>query len=337
MYQFKMIKGRRCRLLFGILLMCCVFVCYFVIPFNESVELNLFQFTKEDKSALIELPNGDFEQLIDLHDFKFIKNHQSCNEMSQQPEVLILIHSAPMNFNKRKVIRETWGRKDPRALLLFLIGTVSSEILQRALDVENAEENDFVQGNFVDVYRNLTYKHVMAFKWFVYNCPGAKYLLKGDDDTFVNTPFLYNYLANQTTSFNISCNKVYLPGVCREPGDKWFVTREEFSDDNYPDYCLGFTIIYSGQVIHQLYLEAQKLPYFWVDDAHVSGTVRSNLNIEITRPDELILNWGDQRNLVEGIITVDSNPFLFLSDMDKSEEMIRKLWKRVQPSNHYVN
>jgi hypothetical protein len=41
----------------------------------------------------------------------------------------------------------------------------------------------------------MTYKHIMALKWVVYFCPGVRYVLKTDDDTFVNTPVLIRALA----------------------------------------------------------------------------------------------------------------------------------------------
>jgi hypothetical protein len=35
----------------------------------------------------------------------------------------------------------------------------------------------------------------MSLKWVLYYCPGVRYVLKADDDTFVNTPVLMRSLA----------------------------------------------------------------------------------------------------------------------------------------------
>ena len=43
-----------------------------------------------------------------------------------------------------------------------------------------------IQENFLDSYHNLTYKSVMWLRWTAEYCPKAKYLLKMDDDIFVN-------------------------------------------------------------------------------------------------------------------------------------------------------
>jgi hypothetical protein len=67
--------------------------------------------------------------------------------------------------------------------------------LQVSLESENDRHHDLLQGSFRDTYRNMTYKHVMALKWVLYFCPGVRYVLKTDDDTFVNTPVLIRALA----------------------------------------------------------------------------------------------------------------------------------------------
>lgn len=140
------------------------------------------------------LPADDFSTLIDFRNFKFLINQAPCVHPNTA-YFLILIHSAPANDKKRRVIRETWGSvRSPHLRLLFLVGAVKSSKLQHQIDVENTQFSDLIQGNFIDDYRNMTYKHVMAFKWFIYFCPNAKFLVKTDDDVFVNTLQLLEYV-----------------------------------------------------------------------------------------------------------------------------------------------
>jgi len=40
--------------------------------------------------------------------------------------------------------------------------------------------------NFVDTYHNLTYKGIAALRWIDQHCSHAKFVLKTDDDIFVN-------------------------------------------------------------------------------------------------------------------------------------------------------
>ncbi|KAM7355413.1 uncharacterized protein ACRADG_001474 isoform 1-T8 [Cochliomyia hominivorax] len=145
------------------------------------------------------LPAEDFNQLIDLHNFEFLMPQPVC---SHHIEALILIHSAPKNYEKRQVIRETWGsithhRPVSPLRVLFLLGAVGTAKVQEDLENENNLYRDIIQGSFIDDYRNMTYKHIMAFKWFLYNCPQAQILIKVDDDVYVNTPQLIKYLREQ--------------------------------------------------------------------------------------------------------------------------------------------
>ena len=44
---------------------------------------------------------------------------------------------------------------------------------------------------FQDIYYNLTLKTVMGLKWTSIYCNQAKYIMKTDDDIFVNVPLLH--------------------------------------------------------------------------------------------------------------------------------------------------
>lgn len=150
-------------------------------------------------AAASALPDEDFNRLIDLNDFQFLLPQPVCGN---HIEALILIHSAPKNNEKRQIIRETWAsithhKVESPLRVLFLLGAVTSKELQQDLQKENNLYRDIVQGSFIDDYRNMTYKHIMAFKWFLYNCPQAQLLIKVDDDVYVNTPQLIKYLKEQ--------------------------------------------------------------------------------------------------------------------------------------------
>lgn len=131
---------------------------------NFSTSTNRFEVTQP--YFTYELPLNDKSRLIDLEDFQFTMNHDTCNKT--KPFLIMLIHSAPCNKNKRNVIRETWGRQTSSTATFFLVGL--SEKYGTELKEEDAQYKDLIQGNFLDVYRNITYKHVMALKWTVYHC-----------------------------------------------------------------------------------------------------------------------------------------------------------------------
>jgi hypothetical protein len=140
--------------------------------------------------------NLDPKKLIDLTNFEFLINNKSCENLAQKPSVVIAIHSAPRNIERRIAIRETWGQLSRESLIIFMLGAVPEKI-QLEIELENKVYGDIEQGNFIDSYRNMTYKHAMVFKWFLESCRNVKYLLKTDDDVFINTPLLYEYLKEE--------------------------------------------------------------------------------------------------------------------------------------------
>lgn len=283
------------------------------------------------------LPKNDHEKLINLENFEYLMNPKTCKDLVKSPVVVILIHSAPDNFHKRQTIRETWGKYNSRSLLLFLLGKVNSSTLQHKLNLENQINADMIQGNFHDSYRNITYKHVMAFKWFVYECPNAHFLLKTDDDVFVNLPLLFNILENpslplhQQLQFSrlIYCHLIERAKVKRSYRSKWRVTYNEYSGRYFPKSCPGFSILYSADTVLPLYLEAQKLPYFWIDDVHITGTVASNLNISITPFDNMYLDEKSLQKVLSGDLKVEDSQFIFAyPNLERKD--IEHLWKLIE-------
>lgn len=50
-----------------------------------------------------------------------------------------------------------------------MIGTPqTTKSLQRKIEEEEAQSHDILQGNFIDSYHNLIFKHTL--KWFSENC-----------------------------------------------------------------------------------------------------------------------------------------------------------------------
>ncbi|XP_035793137.1 uncharacterized protein LOC118467134 [Anopheles albimanus] len=245
------------------------------------------------------------------------------------PLVLVLVHSAPANVEKRDTIRSTWGRPDSRARLIFLLGAVNTSAAQRAIEEESLTNDDIVQGSFVDAYRNMTYKHVMALKWYNYHCPDARYVLKVDDDVFINTPVLYDVLQLVAPQRNLLlCELKQKLSVKRTHRSKWFVSWREYPARYYPPHCPGYSILYSADVARGLYREAQRQPFFWIDDVHITGTVAHHANLTITPMDGLYLD-GEQRNdLLNHKLNTTGLVFFFTHPNLPMNE-IRQLWQMV--------
>ena len=138
-------------------------------------------------------------EIVNPHDFKYILNpgHRICG-LGQKPKVFLLIyvHTSPDNYKRRLSIRETWAKRsmfrDIR--IVFMMGRTESTKTSEMILLENGIYGDLVQEDFIDSYRNLTYKGIMAMKWISEYCPKAKFILKVDDDIITNTFIILKHL-----------------------------------------------------------------------------------------------------------------------------------------------
>ena len=95
-------------------------------------------------------------------------------------------------------------------------------IFQNSVTEESEKYNDIIQERFLDTYNNLTLKSVMLLKWASSNCEATKYLMKTDDDMFINIPKLIELLnarpkRNETLIGCLICNAKPIS----DPKNKW--------------------------------------------------------------------------------------------------------------------
>lgn len=276
------------------------------------------------------LPRTDYSQLLNINNFTFEVLNKVCSNSSVL--LLILVHSSPKNFIKRKTIRETWGLHRDDVKIVFMVGSVKDSNLQDIILNESSVHSDVIQGSFLDAYRNMTYKHVMSLKYAVYHCPEAKYILKTDDDIFVNMPTMVGFLKYGLSSNGADnlmlCVLIRDALVLRSYRSKWRVSFKEYPYRRYPPYCIGWAVLYSPDVAFALYGAAQKSNYFWIDDVHITGVLAEKAHIVHTDAESLVLFNKDVKPFLQNEIN-SHKQFLFGGpDLDTSD--IRALWNFVR-------
>lgn len=197
-------------------------------------------------NTTLELVKDNYTQLIDLKNFTFLLNPSVCDHIEG---LLLLVSSKPSHVNPRELIRKTWAQQTHSTKLVFLLGIPPDETMQdnttlsEQIIKESVLYGDIVQGTFLDTYRNLSYKHVMGLKWVAHHCHTAKYVLKGDDDAIVHSEALMHFLARDLSPWGarklILCEIYTDSPVDRDNSSKWYVTKQEYEDDQYPEYCFG--------------------------------------------------------------------------------------------------
>jgi len=83
----------------------------------------------------------------------------------------------------------------------FLLGDTDSLEMQNQVMDESSKYGDVIQEGFLDTYNNLTLKSVMLLKWVRSHCRHARYVMKTDDDMFVNLPRLISFLQEDQAKF----------------------------------------------------------------------------------------------------------------------------------------
>ncbi|ESO91167.1 hypothetical protein LOTGIDRAFT_95793, partial [Lottia gigantea] len=197
--------------------------------------------------------------------------------------LMIYIHSSPKNFKKRMSIRETWGNQKLlntiHARIVFVLGKVTDVDVMSSAKLEYNEYGDLLQEDFLDTYRNLSHKAIGALKWLKHNCGHSKYVLKTDDDIFVNIYRLVHHIhskleSNKKPATNLLlCNQWINMMVVRNEKSKWYLSKAEFPLDRFPMYCSGSAFLMSNDVALKMYDATLRTPFFWIDDYYITGMV----------------------------------------------------------------
>jgi len=116
-----------------------------------------------------------------------ITNSDVCDDIHENVLVTILVISAPDHFKQREAIRNSWGKtKDNKEVVFsFLVGLSDNTTLDKDVADESTKNGDVIVNNINDSYQNLSLKTISAFVWFKQFCSKSRFLLKVDDDMFV--------------------------------------------------------------------------------------------------------------------------------------------------------
>lgn len=191
-----------------------------------------------------------------------------------------------------------------------------SPVLQ-TLQKESEKYGDLIVDDFDESYYGLTVKSLRILKWFNMNLPNSKFLVKTDDDVFVNIPKLAKYLERVETKLQFESKPVgsslalphYMGGVVfvgRSPHtintfSKWYVPPKLWKEEvqavgklaeehgnidhsqlrSYPPYLEGNFYTISGHTVPILLNSSLHLPLFHLEDVYVTGFLSFILDIKL--------------------------------------------------------
>ena len=221
----------------------------------------------------------------------FLLNSEPCT--GRDITLLIAVTVRRNNTEGRTTIRQTWGasgtnRTGPVALLFFMGRAKPNEspLIQNAITEEFEQHQDIIQGDYIDDYKNLTLKSLQVVKWASMYCRHASYILKADDDVYVNLAFLVRILNKKSLEFP---NKPFIVGCVienaypiRNISDKWYISWDEYPEVPYPRYLNGGCgYAMTGSAAFAIRHVIPKVPFLKMEDVYVTGLCAEKANVAV--------------------------------------------------------
>ncbi|MGH0135191.1 UNVERIFIED_CONTAM: hypothetical protein FKN15_073094 [Acipenser sinensis] len=195
-----------------------------------------------------------------------------------QPFLLLAIKSLTPHFDRRQAIRESWGKKvkigNYTVATVFLLGNATGmdnfPDLSEMLRYESNMHNDILLWDYRDSFFNLTIKEVLFLEWVTKSCSDVKFIFKGDDDVFVNTYRILEYLKSlgEAKAKDLFIGDVITnAGPHRDKKLKYFIPESIFIGQ-YPPYAGGGGFLYSGSLALRLYNVSHQVSLYPIDDVY---------------------------------------------------------------------
>ncbi|XP_034540577.1 UDP-GlcNAc:betaGal beta-1,3-N-acetylglucosaminyltransferase 9 [Notolabrus celidotus] len=251
--------------------------------------------TKAAGKLLPTLPPFDFERYLrekDKRDFNLlIDQPEKCHirgakeekggggtndDGATAPYMLIAVKSVAADFEKRQVVRRTWGREGlfqngVSIRTVFLLGVprnrTSLPLWDRLLTYESQTFSDILLWDFDDTFFNLTLKETHFLKWINSSCPHVKFIFKGDADVYVNIENILEMLQGQKHDEDLFVGDIIINAKpIRRRSSKYYVPEFVYGGGLYPSYAGGGGFVMSGLTARKLSTSCQQVELFPIDD-----------------------------------------------------------------------
>ncbi|NXY88529.1 B3GN2 acetylglucosaminyltransferase, partial [Alcedo cyanopectus] len=200
------------------------------------------------------------------------------NKCKHKPFLLLAIKSLIPHFDRRQAIRESWGKEiksgNVTVKRVFLLGQTPPEDnfpdLSDMIKFESEIHQDILLWNYRDTFFNLTLKEVLFLKWVSSSCANVQFIFKGDDDVFVNTHQILDYLKSLSKK---KAKDLFIGDVIKDAGPhrekklKYYIP-ESIYEGSYPPYAGGGGFLYSGDLALRLNNASDQVLLYPIDDVY---------------------------------------------------------------------
>ncbi|KAI8786151.1 lactosylceramide -n-acetyl-beta-d-glucosaminyltransferase [Biomphalaria glabrata] len=235
------------------------------------------------------------QPIINEHNFPYIYNASNvCND-SDKIDLLLVVPSAPENFQRRYLMRISNMYKyvtepSQRMKILFFLGKYPkwperrvAYGIQKSIDKELNQFQDMVQEDFEDVYKNIRLKAVSMLRWVHTFCRNARFVVRIDDDVKMSYTQLFpviSWTSQKYKNFILGNRKAgWEPH--RYNGSKYYLSEEEFPDPVLPPFALGGVLAYPTSTVSLLYQAALRVKPIWLDDIYITGICAPKVGVPV--------------------------------------------------------
>lgn len=214
-----------------------------------------------------------------------------CPNNGENIRLLALVHSAPSHAEARDAIRQTWGHYGTRRDIAigFLVGRTNNATWEANLEQEQFMYGDIVRSHSFDSYDNLTLKTISMLEWTSSYCSQAKFLLKVDDDMFINIPKLLEFTKNHwndTRQIYGRLAKKWRP--IRNKKSKYYVSPALYAPKNFPDFVTGPSYLLTTDMLRELYNASLKHAFLKLEDVYMTGIISEMVKVKRKHVNEFL-------------------------------------------------
>jgi hypothetical protein len=162
------------------------------------------------------------------------------------------------------------------------------------IEHESSLYRDIVQWDFLDSYANLTVKSLAGLIWAQSYCADAQFLLKADDDLYVN---ISRVLSLTTISLPPLIGHVYSKSKPARSG-LWGVSELQYPAEVYPPYCSGTGYLMRNSTVMSLLqtYQVQRPAIIPIEDIYITGILASLSGLQC-KHSSLFPSWSTMPSL----------------------------------------
>ncbi|TFJ99535.1 histone H2B.1-like [Platysternon megacephalum] len=232
------------------------------------------------KRYLLNKDNRNFDLLIN--------QPKKCLRTPGGPFLLIAIKSVVEDFDRREIVRKTWGREGlvngVQVQRVFLLGIPKNKTALATWEIlvhqESLMYQDILLWDFLDTFFNLTLKEIHFLNWADEFCSNVKFIFKGDADVFVNVENIIDFLERHDPAEDLFVGDIiYNAHPIRVQKSKYYIPETMYGLGTYPLYAGGGGFLLSSSTMKKLFQACKEVELFPIDDVFL-GMCLQRINLK---------------------------------------------------------